>query len=60
MTEYVSVPKALLQEVLALAEGDNFAVENEYCCSSEQAEDYQAEREKIRELRRIAGIPEDG
>lgn len=53
-TELVSVPRGLLLEVLETAEVDSSAVESEHACNAGDRAAYEAEREKISELRRHA------
>jgi hypothetical protein len=53
---YVSVPKDLLATVLDEAAGNSVGVEGEFACSDEDHAQYKAERDRIDELRRIAGI----
>jgi hypothetical protein len=56
MSAMVSVPKALLLEVLDTALSDSRAVEGEYGVDAEDRAQYAAERAKIEELRRHARL----
>ena len=53
----VSVPKALLAAVLDQAESDSYSTQAEFSCGWKgEDEKYEADRVKIRELRKIAGL----
>lgn len=57
--EMVSVPKALLANVLDVAESDSYSTQAEFCVGEDAL--YEASRQQIRRLREIAGIViEDG
>lgn len=57
MTEFVSVPKALLLEVLNNATRDSYAVEGETCCSEADFDACEEDREKIDRLIAAASTP---
>lgn len=54
--EMVSVPKALLAEVLDTAESNSRTAQAEFAATSEEGAPYYAERELIFQLRKMAGI----
>lgn len=56
--DWVSVPKELLALVLDQAESDNSDVEYERACNASERMEYARMRERIYELRNVAGIEE--
>lgn len=54
--ELPNIPLELLMQVLNQAEVDNYAVEYERSCGEHDKKLHKAERAKIDELRKIAGI----
>jgi hypothetical protein len=59
LDDQVSVPRALLRDVLDQAESDNFTVQSEFSCGEADNKSFEDQRAQISALRRLAGLTAD-